>query len=158
MIMETGTCRREHREPGRSLYTRGVVRRTHNMRDLRKELSDWDGYPEAWRPEPGEILVGFVVGYDEGPTSYGPVRTVIIAREEDGQKVTVWLSSTVLLDLFQKQKPRPGERVGVRYLGRDKAKGYHKYHLVIDRPEPVELTPLGGEEVEDVTEDEVLPF
>jgi hypothetical protein len=124
------------------------------MRDLQQELDGWDGYPEAWRPKPGEVLVGFVDCYDQGHTSYGPVRTVTIIHEKTNTKVSVWLSSTVLLNLFQKHKPKPGERVGLKYLGKDKEKGYHRYRLVVDRPETFELTPLGGEEVVGDVEDE----
>jgi hypothetical protein len=127
------------------------------MRDLRKELSDWEGYPEAWRPEPGEILVGFIVSYDVGHTPYGEVRTVMVAQEDTGRKVSLWLSSTVLLDLFQRHKPQPGERIGLKYLGKDPEKGYHRYRLVVDRPELVELTPLGGEDVEDEAEEVSRP-
>jgi hypothetical protein len=124
------------------------------MRNLHKELETWDGYPEAWRPKPGEILVGFIESYDEGHTSFGPVRTAIIAEEETGRKWTIWLTSTVLLNLFQRHKPRPGERIGLKYFGKDEVKGYHKFHLVVDRPVGLELTPLGGEEVENPAEDE----
>jgi hypothetical protein len=126
-------------------YRKGDPRHVRNLFD---ELESWQGWPEAWRPQPGDILVGFIDGYDVGYTSYGEVRTVIVTREETNQKVSVWLSSTVLLNLFQKHKPRPGERIGLKYLGKDREKGYHRYRLVVDRPEPLELTPLGGEEVE----------
>jgi len=120
------------------------------MRNLQKELETWDGYPEAWRPKPGEILVGFIDGYDTGHTAYGDVRTVVVTCEETNQKVTLWLTSTVLLNLFQRHKPKPGERIGLKYLGKDPEKGYHRYHLVVDRPVGLdELTPLGGEELED---------
>jgi hypothetical protein len=91
------------------------------------------------------------------------VRTVVVTREENNQKVTLWLTSTVLLNLFQRHKPRPGERIGLKYLGKDQDKGYHRYHLVVDRPVlPEELTPLGGEEIEDEDpvkdEDDDVPF
>jgi hypothetical protein len=121
------------------------------MRNLQKELETWDGtYPEAWRPKPGEILVGFIENYDEGHTSYGPVRTVVVAEEETGRKLTLWLTSTVLLNLFRRHKPRPGERIGLKYLGKHPEKGYHTYRLLVDRPVVLdELTPLGGEEIED---------
>jgi hypothetical protein len=136
------------------------------LRNLQKELETWDGYPEAWRPKPGEILVGFIESYDVGHTSYGEVRTVIVAEEETGRKLTLWLTSTVLLNLFQRHKPKPGERIGLKYLGKDPEKGYHRYHLVVDRPAMEELTPLGGEEVEDedpkgedpADEDDDIPF
>lgn len=123
------------------------------MRNLHHELETWDGYPDAWRPEPGEILVGVVVEYDQGHTAYGPVRTVIIAGE-DGRRVSLWLSSTVLLQLFQRHQPKPGERIGLKYLGKDPDKGYHRYRLLVDRPVTLELSPLGGEDEADGAEAE----
>jgi hypothetical protein len=86
------------------------------MRDLFQELEDYTGeFPPAWKPEPGDVLVGKVVRYDRGFTVYGEVRTVTIERD-NGERVAVWLSSTVLLNEFAKQKPKPGERVGERLL------------------------------------------
>jgi hypothetical protein len=116
------------------------------MRNLYDELASWEGYPPAWRPKPGEILVGFIEDYDVGHTPYGEVRTVMVAAEETGEKVSIWLSSTVLLNLFDRHKPRPGERIGLKYLGKDAEKGYHRYRLLVDRPEAVDFSPLGGEE------------
>lgn len=115
------------------------------MRDLFQELEDYTGeFPPAWRPEPGDVLVGKVVRYDRGFTMYGEVRTVTIERD-NGERVAVWLSSTVLLNEFAKQKPKPGERIGLKYLGMHPDRGYHRYKLIVDREEPLEFTPLGGE-------------
>jgi hypothetical protein len=118
------------------------------VRNLFDELEDWQGWPEAWRPKPGEILVGFIDSYDVGHTPYGPVRTAIIAKEADNQKVTVWLASTVLLNLFQRYRPKPGEHVGLKYLGKDPVKQYHRYRLVVDRPTELDFSALGGEEAD----------
>jgi hypothetical protein len=115
------------------------------MRDLHRELDTWDGYPPAWRPKPGDILVGFIDSFDIGHTSYGPVRTVIVTVEATNEKVSLWLSSTVLLDQFKRQQPQPREKIGLKYLGKDPDKGYHRYRLLVDRTEPLTFEPLGGE-------------
>jgi hypothetical protein len=117
------------------------------MRNLQGELENWNGYPPAWIPKPEDILVGFLESYDIGYTRYGEVRTVMVAEENTGDKWSIWLSSTVLLSLFDKHKPRPGERIGLKYLGKDPEKGYHKYRLLVDRPaEAQDFSALGGEE------------
>jgi len=78
-------------------------------------------------------------------TPFGAVRTCIVTEEATNKKVSLWLSSTVLLDQFQKQKPKPGERIGLKYLGKDEDKGYHRYRLLVERPdEALEFSPLGG--------------
>jgi len=128
------------------------------MRDLFRELNDWSDWPPAWRPEPGDVLVGRVIRYDIGHTVYGPVRTVTIERDT-GERVAVWLSSTVLLNEFAKQKPKPGERLGLKYLGKHPELGYHRYRLLVDRDEPLEFTPLGGEaKVPAAGDDDEAPF
>lgn len=121
------------------------------MRNLRDELETWDGWPPAWRPQEGDVLVGRIDAYDVGHTQYGPVRTVLLTQD-DGERVSLWLSSTVLLNLFEQHKPKPGGRIGLKYLGKDADKGYHRYRLVVDRPDAADFTPLGGET------DEAVPF
>jgi hypothetical protein len=119
------------------------------MRDLHQELDQWTGYPPAWRPTTGDILVGIVEGYDVGFTPYGSVRTCMIVEEGTHRKYSIWLSSTVLLSLFERFKPLPGERLGLRYLGVDAQKRYHKFRLLVDRPQALDFSALGGEEVVD---------
>ena len=116
-------------------------------RDLRQELEDWDGWPAAWQPEPGDILVGKVLRYSVGEGSFGPVHTCLIEEENTGKRWSLWLSSTVLLRLFQRERPRPGERIGLRYEGKDPEEGYHRYLLLVDREETVpDFHALGGED------------
>ena len=115
--------------------------------DLKHKLETWSGYPPAWKPQAGEVLVGTVTGYDIGESSFGRVHTCMIETEE-GKRFSLWLSSKVLLSQFQKYRPKVGERIGLKYQGRDEAKGYHRYRLVVDRPETAAPTfdELGGEE------------
>src|SRR5215471_17069616 len=104
-------------------------------RDLHTELATLpDEWPPAWKPVAGEILVGVVQRYAQGPTPYGWVHTVLVTEERTGDVWSLWLSSTVLLQQFQQQRPHPGERIGLKYQGKDPEKGYHKYRLVVDRP------------------------
>lgn len=133
-----------------------TVQTANAKRNLTKELHDLEDWPEAWRPEVGDVLVGEILSYDVGFTPYGEVRTVIV-KPETGEKVSLWLSSTVLLDLFRRHKPKPGERIGLKYLGKDTKKGYHRYHLIVDRPVETDFTPLGGE-VDDLTEAKEAPW
>ena len=105
-------------------------------RDLRSELERDDGkFPPRWDPAPGKILVGLIIRYETAQPSYGPCEVVIIENEEGGGLVTVWLSRIVLKNLFSEHRPRPGERIGLKYLGVDEHKNYHKYRLLMDRPD-----------------------
>jgi hypothetical protein len=83
--------------------------------------------------------------YAIGQTPHGPVRTVIVSQEPTGEPVSLWLSSTNLLSLFAQHQPQPGERIGVRYRWRDPDNGYSRWLLSVDRREPLDFSPLGGE-------------
>jgi hypothetical protein len=103
-------------------------------RDLRAELEGEDGtYPEAWRPEVGEILVGELTGYDQGTTPYGPAVIARVVDEATGETWSVWLIHHVLLDEFRKLRPKPGERVGLKRL--EDADHYRRYSVRVDRPQ-----------------------
>jgi len=116
------------------------------MRDLRAELDQFTGvYPQAWTPSEGDVLIGTVKCYGQGQNQYGPVRICTVEQEEGGL-VSVWLSSTVLLSLFRQQKPKVGERIGIKYAGKHPEKGYKMYTLIVDRGDITpDFEPLGGE-------------
>ena len=115
---------------------------TH-VRDLQTELESWDGYPPVWRPAPGEVLVGTIEAYDKAHSPYGEVRTVTIRDEQSGERVAVWLSSTVFLQQFEQGQPALGDRVGLKYSGKHLTKGYHQYRLIVERE--LDFSPVGGE-------------
>jgi hypothetical protein len=100
---------------------------------LYERLERWDDFPPAWRPIPGEILVGTVEGYDTWEGKYGPVKVAILRDRASDSLVSVYLGATVLYEEFRKCRPRPGEAVGIRYLGKDDERGYHKYKVMVER-------------------------
>jgi len=107
--------------------------------------SSGDAGLPLWRPQPGEGLAGVIDCYTVSETPQGPVRTVIVTEERTGEQVGVQLVSTSLLALFAQQQPHPGAWIDVRYRGHTPDHGYQRWWLRIDRPAPLELSPLGGE-------------
>jgi len=92
--------------------------------------------PEAWMPQPGEVLVGTVKRYEQSETTYGPCYVCIVANEETGELTSVWLLQTALKSQFEKKQPEPGERIGLKYAGETQGKSgraYHDYTLRVDR-------------------------
>jgi hypothetical protein len=104
-----------------------------------------DAGPPTWRPQPGEILAGVIDRYTVSETPQGFVRTVIVTEERTGEPVRLPLASRSLLALFAQQQPHPGERIEVRYRWQAPGHGYERWRLLMDRPETLELSPLGGE-------------
>ncbi len=119
--------------------------------DLEARLSE--DYPQSWIPEAeGDTIVGEVVRYTTGTTQYGE-SPVVVLRTADGLR-SVWLLSTVLRSQFGKLKPRPGERVGIRYGSeRTSASGnaYRDFRVEVDRGDAL---PDFGAWADEVPEDE----
>jgi len=119
--------------PGASLLTRTDARRPG------------DAEHPFWQPRPGEVLAGVIDRYTISDTPQGPVRTVIVTEEQTGEQVNMQLASMSLLALFAEQQPQPGARIDVRYRGHSPDHGYQRWRLCMDRPAPLEWSPLGGE-------------
>lgn len=105
--------------------------------DMREKLGNApDNPPESWIPEVGDTIAGVVVEYSEGETIHG--RHPIVTIEDDqGVLHAIWLMHKILYDEFRRQRPKPGERIGVRRQsdgegGRGKS-GYKRYRLIVDR-------------------------
>jgi len=102
-------------------------------RDLRSELNQDDGaLPTSWIPKIGDTLVGQLVRYDRGTTAYGVKTIAVVVDEETGELRGFWILHEVARQEFADQKPRPGERLGIKRLP-DTEKGFHRYRLVVDR-------------------------
>lgn len=79
------------------------------------------------------MLVGEIVRYETGMTEYGEAPIVVVANEDNGELLSVWLLHQVLLSEFQKLKPKPGERVGIKRLADDPERRYRRYAVRVDR-------------------------
>lgn len=103
--------------------------------DMRKRLGDIpDNPPESWIPEIGDSIAGVVVEYSKGETRFG--RHPIVTIEDDqGELHAIWLMHKILYDEFQDQRPRPGERIGIRRMsdGGQGSNTYRRYRLIVDR-------------------------
>jgi hypothetical protein len=83
--------------------------------------------------------------YAISDTPQGLVRTVIVTEAQTGEQVSLRLASTCLLSLFAQYQPHPGERIDVRYRWNAPDHSYQRWRLLIDRPETLDFSPLGGE-------------
>ena len=115
------------------------------MQNRYNALPRWDDGPPAWQPQPGEVLAGVIDRYTVSDTPQGLVRTVIVTEARTGEQVSLRLASTCLLSLFAQYQPHPGERIDVRYRWNAPDHGYQRWRLLMDRPETLDFSPLGGE-------------
>jgi hypothetical protein len=111
-------------------------------------------FPTAWRPDQDEAdtIIGTFVEMQSTITDYG--QTFIMVLElADGSHKAVWLLHTVLKNELARAHPKPGERVGIKYLGEQKTqpgskyKSFIGYRVKVDRPqgEAFDWSKLGGE-------------
>ncbi|HSF30128.1 MAG TPA: hypothetical protein VLK82_06600 [Candidatus Tectomicrobia bacterium] len=113
-----------------------------NLSDARP--FEHDALP-TWRPQAGEVLMGVIDRYTVSETPQGFVRTVIVTEEQTGKQVSLRLASTSLLALFAHYQPHPGERIDMRYRWQAPGHSYQRWRLLMDRPEALDFSPLGGE-------------
>ncbi len=106
---------------------------------------------EPWKPTPGNRLVGQVVDVDSRTTEFGtyPIITVLT---EAGDEFAVHGFHAVLKNEFAKRRPRIGERLGIKYLGRQE-KGYEGYRVAWQEVVPPDWNAIAVEaEAESVIE------
>jgi hypothetical protein len=83
-------------------------------------------YAQAWRPSPGEKLVGAVVALNEreGPFGSYPIVTI---RTPEGRELAAHCFHEVLASELARLAPAVGDEIGVKYLGKHPERGYHQY-------------------------------
>jgi hypothetical protein len=102
-------------------------------RNLKEELEREDEESiENWSPDVGDVLVGTVLRYERRTTKKGQYCTVVVREEKTKEPIRIWLWHKVLAQKFSEQKPKPGERIGVKRLA-NSPKGYYRYLLKVDR-------------------------
>jgi hypothetical protein len=133
-------------------------------------------FASAWRPEPGEKLVGTVTELTERDGTYG-VYPIVTVRQSNGEELAIHAFHDVLQNELARIAPKHGDEIGVKYSGKDPEKGYHRYRVrragddsalewakyggedqstvpTTDLPVPVEA----GEAAEQARGDDDIPF
>ena len=92
---------------------------------------------EAWRPKQGEKLIGTVLELSKRETEFSdePYPLVVVLTDE-GREFAVHAFHTVLKAEIARRDPKVGDRLGVKYFGRDEQKGYEIYKADVERAEP----------------------
>ncbi len=95
-------------------------------------------FPKSWVPsESDPTIVGEFLRLEQGTTAYGPARIVVV-RTKDGTEKSVWLFHAVLKNEFSRVRPKVGELVALRYLGKKQGaqgQNYEAYRVVAQRDE-----------------------
>lgn len=93
-----------------------------------------DSFAEAWRPEPGDKLVGVIVDLDERVSQYDEDGyPILVVETDDGQEFAFHAFHTVARNELAKQRPAVGDRVGVAYHGKKDGRNYESYRIIVER-------------------------
>lgn len=101
----------------------------------------------AWRPEPGEKVVGTVVNLDiaGNESAFGSYYLLTIRADGTGELVNVHAFHTVLGRELARKSVGQGDRIGIKYLGRVERPGepdFENYRVVVDRGASMVVTDL----------------
>lgn len=96
------------------------------MSKLQDELER--DYAPAWEPDEGDSLIGTVVDVTERDGAYGAY-PIVTLRTEAGDELAVHAFHEVLQGELAKVAPKPGDELGIRYVGKHPERGYHRYRV-----------------------------
>jgi len=105
------------------------------MRSIADRL---DNFAEAWKPKPGDKLIGVVVDLDERASDYddGSPYPIVTVENDDGQELAFHAFHTVARNELGKQRPQIGDRIGIAYHGKPEGKSYESYRVIVEHAEP----------------------
>ncbi len=85
-------------------------------------------FAPAWRPNPGDKLIGRVIELREREGQYGryPIVTV---RTAAGDELAVHAFHEVLSTELAQVAPAVGDEIGIKYLGKHPERDYHQYRV-----------------------------
>jgi hypothetical protein len=84
-------------------------------------------FAPAWKPQPGDKLVGIVTDLSVRDGEYGQY-PIITIRSEEGE-FAAHAFHEVLANELARVAPKVGDHLGVKYVGKDPDKGYHRYRV-----------------------------
>src|SRR5438477_4843020 len=90
-----------------------------------------------WRPQPDDVLIGIVVHRSEYEGDWGPY-PVVTVEDKDGTEWIVPCWRAVLRNEINRQNPKRGDRIGIKYQGKDEQAGYERYKVIVEHRSPLD--------------------
>jgi hypothetical protein len=93
-------------------------------------------FPPPIIVEEGQSVVGTYLRLEQGYAEYcGPVWVMVLATS-DGEERSLWLLHRALINGFKRLRPKPGDLVGAKNLGKRRSqagRAYVDWRCAIDR-------------------------
>lgn len=101
---------------------------------LKDKLDEEYEQVDAWRPQPGQELIGTIVRINTRESDQGPPYPVVTIRESDGSKLAFHAFHSIPKARLAEDKPLVGDEIAIRYLGEQEGKNftYHNYRIVVE--------------------------
>lgn len=98
-----------------------------DIKDMNNMLDQSDDFAEAWIAEKeGDQISGIVVSRSSRDGGWGEYPIVVI-QTESNDEFAVHCAGTVIRNKILERNPQAGDRIGIRYLGMQKAKNGNEY-------------------------------
>jgi hypothetical protein len=101
-------------------------------------MTDQNWFPEAWNPNPGDTITGFVVKLGVADGGWGPYPVVTLRTTQVPQgevDVAVHAFHDMLQSELVDRQVQAGDQLTITYLGKHPEKNYHGYRVAgTDRP------------------------
>lgn len=112
-----------------------------------------EDYIPWWSPEDGDRLAGELIRIDIVETEWGPRSLLVVDDSKHGR--IRYTAPSVLERLIQREKPQPGEVIGIVYAGKKHSKRneghqYHDFRFIVDRPSGQMTLPEDWQDVDKV--------
>lgn len=88
---------------------------------------------DAWKPVLNDWITGELLEIKEVSVRGRKSYALVVKDDETGEEINIW-GTTVIMSEIERQEIHIGERIGLKYLGREK--DYHYWIVMVDRPEP----------------------
>jgi hypothetical protein len=89
---------------------------------------------ETWQPEPGESLIGELIGSQKAVGAYGE-NVQILIKDEAGHITAAWLTAW-LKDNLRVQGAELGDLIALTFLGKKQSPAgrfYNSYSLIVEK-------------------------
>jgi hypothetical protein len=90
--------------------------------------------PEAWNPEPGDSLIGILIGTQKASGVYGENYQILI-QDERGSVTAAWLT-VWLKENLRAQGAETGDLIALSFLGKKQSPAgrfYNAYSLIVEK-------------------------
>jgi len=102
-------------------------------------------FAPAWRPQPGDKLVGVVIDLSSRTGNFGPY-AIITIRDDDGNEWAAHAFHEVLLNELARIARKVGDRIGIKYAGKHPERGYHRYRVQRDGDGAFDWSKFAGDD------------